>query len=455
MNVGNGRWLGRLPPFPVASVVVAVVAAFVVVLSWAVPKALAGRDSSTESAAAWLVVVAAPVGAGWLWRRWTHLERADETQRQVQRRLSAVVETGDELLWEMTAEGVITYIAPISRDYLGYAPEELTGRRVGVVLPAHERDRAAQLLSNSAVQACGWMGEPYTFLTKDGRERDFISSGIAHVGRGGQVVGFTGTVRRLEGSVSDRRRLEEIRDRVTDVLERRALRTVFQPIINLTTGSVIGAEALSRFPDEPVLAPDRWFADAAEVGLGVELELLAVASALDAARQLPPRIYVPFNLSPAALRSRQLIGLLRTSAWQPQPTRLVVEITEHVSVEDYEPLAVCIDELRRLGVRLAVDDAGAGYASFRHILRLTPDYIKLDRELVDGMDADPARRALVSAVVTFARDVGAAVIAEGIETAGELRTARLLRVEAAQGYFIARPSPAGAEWGTGGAHVQP
>jgi EAL domain-containing protein (putative c-di-GMP-specific phosphodiesterase class I) len=104
--------------------------------------------------------------------------------------------------------------------------------------------------------------------------------------------------------------------------------------------------------------------------------------------------------------------------------------------------------LRQRGVRLAVDDAGAGYACFQHILKLRPDFIKLDRGLVAGLDTDPAQRSLAAAVAMFAHQIGAAIIAEGIETRSELAAACALGLSCAQGYLIARPTPAVPSWGT-------
>ncbi|HEX3005288.1 MAG TPA: EAL domain-containing protein, partial [Angustibacter sp.] len=205
------------------------------------------------------------------------------------------------------------------------------------------------------------------------------------------------------------------------------------------SGDVVGVEALARFAAEPLQAPDQWFRDAADAGLGTELELLAVEKALHGAQYLPPGLYVSVNVSPQTLLSGRLPRLLDESLW---PTsRLVLEITEHVSVDDYAELLPFVDELRPLGARVAVDDAGAGYASFRHILRLRPDYIKLDRTLVDGLDHDPAKRALAGAFVTFGHEVGATVVAEGIESEQELRAAGALGIQSAQGYHLGRPAP--------------
>jgi EAL domain-containing protein (putative c-di-GMP-specific phosphodiesterase class I) len=154
-------------------------------------------------------------------------------------------------------------------------------------------------------------------------------------------------------------------------------------------------------------------------------------------------LFLTVNVSPSTLLAGRLGPLIEESGWDP--ARLVVEITEHVRVDDYDSLAACTKALRRQGLRLAVDDAGAGYASFRHILALQPDHIKLDRDLIAGIDSDPGRRALVKAVTAFAGDIGATVIAEGIETESELVAARLLGVQGAQGFHIAKPSPI-AQW---------
>jgi PAS domain S-box-containing protein len=426
-----------------ASLILTGMVALGIALSWAVPDQFTERPAPWESVLVWLVLAAVPVWALYLWRREVALQRSAQLER-AERRLSAHAETGDDLLWEMDSGGKLSYFGPNVRDYLGYTPEELVGRHTDVILPPWERERTAKLLSTSKSQGSGWTEEPFTFVTKDGQEQRFLSSGVAHVGAKGDVLGFTGTVRLLDPGDDEARALEDKKLRIADVLGRRALRMVFQPIADVATGTIIGAEALARFPDDPTQSPDRWFADAADVGLSTELELLAIEIALEAATGLPPHLYLSVNVSPHTVCTDRLSELLSSSS--RRPTELVVEITEHVSVEDYSALERCLERLRALGLRLAVDDAGAGYASFRHILGLSPDYIKLDRALIDGMDGDPARRALVSAVVTFGREVSAAVVAEGIETPGELRTARLLDVDAAQGFLIGRPEAAGPEW---------
>lgn len=244
------------------------------------------------------------------------------------------------------------------------------------------------------------------------------------------------------------RRHAQVSARIGAVLTGSDLRVVFQPIISTETGCLVGAEALSRFaavnPGDPPETPDAVFSQAATVGLGVELELLAVRTALRAAMALPEDLYVSINVSPAALLSPLLTDCLLAT---PLPLgRVVLEITEHVSVPDYDLLAARAAEVRSLGVRLAVDDAGAGFASFRHILRLGPEYIKLDRTLIENISEDPARRALAAAVVLFAFEMGSAVVAEGVETLAELRTATTLGIDAAQGFLLGRPTDDWSTW---------
>jgi EAL domain-containing protein (putative c-di-GMP-specific phosphodiesterase class I) len=243
-----------------------------------------------------------------------------------------------------------------------------------------------------------------------------------------------------------RRRAQTVAQ-ITTLLSRADLRIVFQPIISTETGRLVGAEALSRFesfnPADPPDPPDAVFAQAAAVGLGVELELLAVRVALLAAEALPKDLYVSVNVSPAAVLAPELTDALLAS--RVPLHRVVLEITEHVSVPDYNLLTTRIEQLRAFGVRLAVDDAGAGFASFRHILRLAPEYIKLDRTLIENIADDPARRALAAAVVLFAFEMGSAVVAEGVETLAELRMTQTLGIDAVQGYLLGRPTD---DWGT-------
>ena len=227
------------------------------------------------------------------------------------------------------------------------------------------------------------------------------------------------------------------RDRIQQVLDDGGPTMVFQPIIELATGKPVGAEALARFPAQPNRTPEEWFADAADVGLGVELELAAIRAAVAQLDALPAGTYLSLNAGPDTVVSPQLHQLLRSAPG----SRLVVELTEHIAVADYAALTEALDALRCRGVRLAVDDAGSGFSSLQHILNLRPDIIKLDRTLVEAIDADPARRALAGSLLTFANEIGAQVIAEGIENLREQTVLRRLGVRYGQGFHLGGPGP--------------
>lgn len=231
-----------------------------------------------------------------------------------------------------------------------------------------------------------------------------------------------------------RRREKRVR-RALDGKDRFSM--VFQPICSLS-GRMVGAEALARFQGPPKRGPDRWFAEAEEVGLGRELELATAKAALAALPSLPPEIYLSLNASPKTLLSGRFRKLVLENS---DPTRVVVEVTEHARIEDYERLNSAFDRLREPGVRLAIDDAGAGFASLRHILRLAPDFIKLDRTLIDGIEYDRSRQALAAGLISFAEKIEATIIAEGIEHSAEVDVLTALGVGYGQGFFIAKPAP--------------
>jgi EAL domain-containing protein (putative c-di-GMP-specific phosphodiesterase class I) len=211
---------------------------------------------------------------------------------------------------------------------------------------------------------------------------------------------------------------------------------VFQPIVDLQDRRLIGVEALARFDLDPRHPPDVWFAAAHDAGLGVDLELRAVQNAIRAAAELPAGVHLAVNISPATIVSR---GIAATLAEAPAG-QLVLEITEHAKVDDYASLRAALVPLRDQGIRIAIDDVGAGFASLRHVLRLDPEIIKLDREVTMGVDHDAGRAKLVGGLIAGASAVSTVVIAEGIETESQLRCLRQLGVRGGQGYFIGRPA---------------
>lgn len=210
-----------------------------------------------------------------------------------------------------------------------------------------------------------------------------------------------------------------------------------QPIVQLDTGTVVGAEALTRFPGTH-RPTDAWFEDAQRVGLGPRLQLAVIERAVALVGLLPASAFLTFNVGPDVLAGPELLDILE----MVDPERVIIELTEHVRIDDYDRLLDSLSRVRERGARLAVDDTGAGFSSLGHILHLRPELIKLDCQFTRGIDTDPARRSLAHALVSFAHDVGAEVVAEGIETAAELDTVRGLGVPYGQGYFLSRPTRA-------------
>lgn len=230
------------------------------------------------------------------------------------------------------------------------------------------------------------------------------------------------------------------RRRIKRVLEDDDFAIAVQPIVRLDSGALVGAEALARFPSPPVQGPDRWFAEAYAAGIGAQLELAAARKAINLLDELPPHAYLSLNIGPEVMATTEFMDLIRGA----DAERLVIELTEHFAVEDYQRLRAALCGLRRAGARLAIDDTGAGFASLAHILKLSPEIIKLDRDLARGIDADPVRRALAAALVDFARQTGAQVVAEGLETDAELATVRELGIHLGQGYLLGKPGPTSA-----------
>lgn len=240
------------------------------------------------------------------------------------------------------------------------------------------------------------------------------------------------------------RDIQLLRDRTSwdealrEVCTGRGVRTVFQPIVNIENGEVVGYEALSRF-DSPIEAtPDRWFAEADSRGLGHEIEAVALARALSARADLPPGCFLSLNVGPDALASEPVQRVLDSEG---DLDGIVLELTEHAHVADYSSLGEVLDVYRRRGAQIAVDDAGAGYSGLKHIVAVKPSILKLDRSLIAELDKDDVKRSLVEMLATFAHRIGARLVAEGIERPEELETLQTMGVPLAQGFFLAMPAP--------------
>lgn len=242
----------------------------------------------------------------------------------------------------------------------------------------------------------------------------------------------------IEQDVSRARKEEVYCERISGLLKNGGVTMVWQPVVDIMSKRIVGVEALARFPPAHGKGPADWFDDAASVGLGHALEANAVENGLKILDLLEPDQYVACNASARALLEGKLVDLLNRAPL----SRVVLEITEHDIVGDYAALSDFLAPLRRRGLRLAIDDAGAGYASFRHILHLRPDIIKLDMSLTHNVDSDVGRRSLASSLVSFAREINCKLVAEGVETIGELNMLAELGVHSAQGFYLHRPQPA-------------
>ena len=240
----------------------------------------------------------------------------------------------------------------------------------------------------------------------------------------------------IEPGVVERARRDEVEQRLLPVIAAGGPVVVLQPIVELATGDRVGAEALSRFPAEWGQAPDVCFAAAHSIGLGDRLELLALERAAEHLAGVTG--YLAMNVSPATLLTPECSELLDRLPVE----RVLLELSEHDPVEDYDALRQALAPLRQRGMRLAIDDVGAGFSSLRYIVVTTPDVIKLDRTLVDGVTGDPVLRTLVRSLVDFAHGFDATVVAEGVETAADAATLLALDVDLGQGWHFGRPGPA-------------
>ncbi|HEY4991806.1 MAG TPA: EAL domain-containing protein, partial [Nakamurella sp.] len=315
---------------------------------------------------------------------------------------------------------------------------------ITLVMDPRELARASAM-----VNGLGLKDDGLSNLIISGRHRDGTSSWyevsvVPQTDAAGELIGFQGTSRLIGPGAAKVVADRLTRRRIEDVLAGRLLMTAFQPIVDLRSGEVVGVEGLTRFIEEPGISPDLCFADATAVGLGTELELLAVQTALTAAASLPSTLSVSVNISPVSCLDARLAAMIIGGAIDPK--RLVVELTEHSQVADYEPLNAVLAGIRRAGVRIAVDDAGAGFASGQHILRIRPDIIKLDRAIVTAIDTEPGQHALAAGLVAIAENIGALVTAEGIETLAELRCITTLGIRCGQGFLLGRPTVEAWKW---------
>jgi len=212
----------------------------------------------------------------------------------------------------------------------------------------------------------------------------------------------------------------------------------YQPIVDLTRGIVTGYEALVRFPEAMGPTPDVAFDAASLFGRRLELEEVVTRAAFYSRALLPANCFLSLNASPTFLLSDQWQAVLSTVS---DLSGIVIEITEGESITDYEPIRKRIAQVRSLGGSIAVDDAGAGYASLKHVVEMKPSFIKLDRMFIANCQSDRAKAALIEMIGRAANRLDAWIVAEGIETLGELNELIHLGVPLGQGFYLGHPNP--------------
>jgi PAS domain S-box-containing protein len=336
-------------------------------------------------------------------------------------------------------DGTYHFASAATKDVLGYEPDELIGNSPYEYVHPEDKEKVA-IVHRGTLE-----GTPFRVSYRV--RRSDASYIWVETSLRGVCDDETGEVKEI---VCSTRPLEERRDvdflssdeyrasveRLQDVIREESIRPVYQPIYDLETGQVTAFEALSRFPGDPARGPDRWFAEAWDLGLGVPLELMAVRVAARALEEMPSRVGLSVNASPPTIAAGGFLDTFGEAA-----DRVTVELTEHLNVENYEAFATKLQTLRSAGGTVAIDDFGAGYASLRHILKVRPEWIKLDISLTERIDENPVAYALANSLVSFAEEVGLQVIAEGIETEEELDALCEIGFRYGQGFYFGYPAP--------------
>ncbi len=230
-----------------------------------------------------------------------------------------------------------------------------------------------------------------------------------------------------------------------EILARKNLSALFQPIIDLQRGEFLGYEGLIRGPaNSPLHSPVNLFSTAEREGLALEVEMLARQTVLESfARQdLPGQLFLnvsPQTLTQPSFRNGQTLAFLEQL--DIDPSRVVIEITENQPTFDFEAMRSALLHYRGMGFKIAIDDLGEGFSSLRLWSELRPEYIKIDMHFVQGVDTDPIKLQFLKSIQSIAESCGTKVIAEGVETEAELKVVKDLGIALGQGYFIARPAP--------------
>lgn len=385
----------------------------------------------------WIPVLLVPLGL--VLRSMFAAARTVNRQDQT---LEATAATSPDWLWETDSNLTLTYCSDRVCQVLGYPPEDLIGRSTLELVRPDQVALAEETLRRTLRTGAGWNDLEIVLRHADGSDVLVVGGGRGIRTSAGVTVGLRGAHRVVSDAMLDERDRAAAVAAVLAVIAARAVDIALQPIVDLGTGSLVGAEALARFPDGA--SPDSRFAQARAAGLATDLDRLTFFAALDTLAALPTHAYLSVNASPdLILHDHFLADLLAADL---PLDRLVIEITEHVEIRSYEKIQLALAPLRARGVRIAIDDTGAGFASFSHVLQIRPDIIKIDRALIQGATSDPARRAIITSIMLLAVELQAQVTAEGIETPMELETLATLGADCGQGYLLARPSTERDVW---------
>ena len=373
---------------------------------------------------------------------------AEETAEAIVAELSQIGRADIVVLYRFEDGGAVVPLAasgpsalpiavgvPLPPERAAYLRESSTGPWIDewVAKPSDDEDNQRWLelgLRAGAYVPFGPAGESYGLISAESLQDGGMTGVLSSLGEYAAV-----TAALLGPQLFVGRERSELRAMVSAAIRDRAFTPVYQPIVELESRMAVGYEALTRFHDG--VGPLQRFADSEAAGLGLELELATLRAAVEGAASLPANCWVSLNMSPTtilAVAGGALSGHL-------DARHLVVEITERSAVEDYAAIRSALLSLGD-GISLAVDDAGAGFASLRHIIELSPRFVKLDMRLVRGVDMDAARQALIAGMVHFANETGCVLVAEGVETESERRALRRLGVSFGQGYLLGRPAPA-------------
>jgi len=232
-----------------------------------------------------------------------------------------------------------------------------------------------------------------------------------------------------------------LRERLTRAIAQSQIRTLFQPVVDLRTRTIVGYEALSRGPaGTDIESPEVIFDIARDFDLVWDLERLCIENVRPSLRDVCDRGFLFFNLESSFIQQLQHRGTDIFNPFFDCHTAVVIEVTERSAIRDYDMFRRSLHDLKSLGFRIAIDDCGSGYATLEAVAELKPDYLKVGHSLFRGVERDPIRTRLVDLVARVADTIGATTIAEAIETDAQLKICEELGIQQGQGYLFAAPA---------------